>query len=99
MKRAWRLPLGVLPWLLAAAAPVYGEESCLGPNQEPHPYGSFTFKTNSRADASDLKGYKHSIISCISHDDPINPLYVKWVIPGPHGWVAANSRGLCQLQG
>ncbi|WP_316178081.1 hypothetical protein [Bradyrhizobium sp. SZCCHNS30591] len=91
MKRAWRGPLGVLLLLLAAADPVFGDE-CLGPNQEPHPYGSFTFKTNSRVDFSYLKGYKHTVISCISHDDPINPLYVKWVIPGPHGWVPAKQR-------
>jgi hypothetical protein len=89
MKRAFRTLLAVLPWLLATAAPLRAQGICLGSNQEPHPYGSFTFKTNSGLGAPPLKGYKYGIVSCVTHDDPVNPLYVKWVIPGPHGWVPA----------
>jgi len=89
MKRARRAVLVVLPLLLVPAAPLHAQGGCPGSNQEPHPYGSFTFRTNSRIEAPPLRGYKHGIVSCVMHDDPINPLYVKWVIPGPHGWVPA----------
>ena len=39
MKRAWLEALGVLTWLLTAAAPVYAVDPCLGSNHEPHPDG------------------------------------------------------------
>lgn len=61
--------------------------SCHGPNPEPHPYGTFTFHTNSRLDPIAQGNFRYGVISCVDHNDPLNDLKVHWLIPGPHGWV------------
>src|ERR1051325_10309072 len=54
---------------------------------ESHPYGVMTFFTNSRLGPPTVPGYGKSVRSCVTHNDPINELRVKWLIPGPDGWV------------
>jgi len=61
--------------------------TCPGPNREPHPYGTFTFYTNSRVDQISQGGFSHGVVSCLDHNDPINNLKVHWLIPLLHGWV------------
>jgi hypothetical protein len=73
--------------LLSASSARAQSNSCSGPNKEPHPYGTFAFETNSRLDALPSGPYKFGVVSCVSHNDPVNSLYVHWLIPGPHVWV------------
>jgi hypothetical protein len=54
---------------------------------EPHPYGSITFITNSYPGQPTIPGYGKSARSCVTHNDPVNALYVHWLIPGPDGWI------------
>jgi hypothetical protein len=61
--------------------------NCDGPNGEPHPYGSFTFHTNSRLEPSNQGNYRFGVVSCVDHNDPVNSLKVRWLIPLLHGWV------------
>lgn len=67
----------------AAAQPV----DCLGPVKDPHPIGPFNFESNSRLDPMAFGEYRFGITSCVKNNDTANPLYVRWLIPGPHGWV------------
>jgi hypothetical protein len=82
----------VIALLWSASAARAQSDSCPGPNKEPHPYGTFTFQTNSRLDPLTSGPYKFGVVSCVNHNDPINPLYVHWLIPGPHGWVPAREK-------
>jgi hypothetical protein len=100
MRPALRMRLGLvatalaaLPLLAALGVPALAQGMpCPGPNPQPHPYGSQNFTTNSRVGPPPLPGYKAGIVSCVTHDDPLNPLYVRWVIPGPHGYVPPKRR-------
>ena len=65
---------------------------CPGPLKDPHPMGAFSFETNSRLDPTTLDGYKSGIVSCVSNLDTKFPLYVHWLIPGPHGWAPAGQK-------
>ncbi len=65
---------------------------CPGPLKDPHPMGAFNFETNSRLDPTTLDGYKSGIVSCVSNLDAKFPLYVHWLIPGPHGWAPAGQK-------
>jgi hypothetical protein len=59
---------------------------CPGPKVQPHP---FNFDTNSRTaqvDPAENGGFSLGVISCVQNNDAANPLYVRWLIPGPDGW-------------
>jgi hypothetical protein len=59
---------------------------CPGPKVQPHP---FNFDTNSRTvqvDPAENGGFSLGVISCVQNNDPADPLYVRWLIPGPDGW-------------
>jgi hypothetical protein len=70
----------------------YGQTVCPGPLKEPHLMGTFNFETNSRLDPSTLPGFKSGIVSCVGNLDTKYPLYVHWLIPGPHGWAPAGQK-------
>ena len=62
-------------------------EACEGSLPKEHSYGGAEFSTNSRAEDLRLRQYRYGIISCVSNHDKDYPLYVRWFIPGPNGWV------------
>jgi hypothetical protein len=64
-----------------------------------HPNGNFNFETNSLFEqvgkldsVIDAGKFKYGIVSCVSNPDPKYPLYVRWLIPGPAGWVQPNGK-------
>ena len=82
----WKSTL--LAWSILAIAPgARGQVTDCALNGEPHPYGVLTFITNSRLGPPTVPGYRKSVRSCVTQNDPINFLYVHWLIPGPDGWV------------
>jgi hypothetical protein len=59
---------------------------CPGPKVQPHP---FNFDTNSRTvqvDPAENGGFSLGVVSCVQNNNMANPLYVRWLIPGPDGW-------------
>jgi hypothetical protein len=65
---------------------------CEGPVAEPHPYGNSTFYTNSRIEPINLGRYKYQVISCVTDADPVNSMRVKWLTPGPDGFVPPHEK-------
>src|SRR3954469_21057716 len=73
--------------LCVAGAPAGAQSSnCPGSTPEPHALGGFDFNTNSRVETLSAGDYKFGIVSCVANNDGTNPVYVHWLIPGPHGW-------------
>ena len=68
------------------------QSSCEGPTNQSHPYGTFTFYTNSRVETINLGRYKYQVISCVADDDPVNPMRVKWLTPGPDGFIPPHEK-------
>jgi hypothetical protein len=50
------------------------------------------FNTNSRIEKINLGRYKYQVISCVTDNDPMNPLRVKWLTPGPDGFIPPHQK-------
>ncbi len=81
------LPLVALLTLVSLQRADAQSGRCPGQNPEPHAYGSWTFRTTSRIEPLAAGRYHFGVISCADQDDARNHLYVRWLIPGPHGWI------------
>src|SRR5262249_22249869 len=98
MQKLVTAPQVLAPALILAAAfagPTAAQTVKCPGSKQPHPYGTFTFETASRVDpVNPANGgqYRFGVVSCVDHNDPINELYVRWLIPGPHGWVPAREK-------
>jgi hypothetical protein len=84
---------GFVPILLLAFVPAGWAESgpCPGPKVQPHPPN---FGTNSRLvpmNPADTGSFRFGVISCVQNNDQHNPLYARWLIPGPDGWAQQGS--------
>src|SRR5579871_1090580 len=97
LSAARAFPVALLGIFLTSSASLGQTKGCLDLPGEPHPYGQFTFVTNSRIDKPLTTGHKSGIISCVIHDDKINFLRVHWMIPGPDGWVPPGGQPLSSL--
>lgn len=76
---------------LGLAAPAQAAD-CFGPLREPHPLAPFDFESNSRIEPQQVGNYRFGIISCVKNNDSKNSVYVRWLIPGPNGWVPIGER-------
>ena len=68
------------------------QSTCEGPVNQPHPYGNLTFYTNSRVENINLGRFKYQVISCVTDSDPTNSMRVKWLTPGPDGFVPPHQK-------
>jgi hypothetical protein len=92
----WSALTLVVPAALASLCWGQLAPQCVGPNKEPHSYGNFDFETNSRVDIMTYLQFKSGIVSCVANNDPEYPVYVRWLLPGPKGWVPPKGRGILE---